>query len=157
MKNRPFSSAALIAVALVGGVWAQSNGVMRDGKSMNHEMDAMKTTYIGCVVSVNHDAQFVLTEVMAEGAKKPAMKKQDAKMAEMKHDDMKHDEMKHDDMKGSEEMMAPATLALKAGSVDLRRHVGHKVSVTGTRLESDGSMTPTFAIESLKVVGKSCR
>ena len=152
MKNRPFSSAALIAVALVGGVWAQSNGVMRDSKSMNHEMDAMKTTYIGCVVSVNHDAQFVLTEVMAEGAKKPAMKKQDAKMAEMKHDDMKHD-----DMKGSEEMMAPATLALKAGSIDLRRHVGHKVSVTGTRLESDGSMTPTFAIESLKVVGKSCR
>ena len=161
MKNRRFSSAALMSFALVGSVWAQSNGAMRNGKSMNHEMDgmgAMKTTYIGCVVSVNHDAKFVLTQVTADAGMKPAMKKQDAKMAAMKHDDMKHDEMKHDEMKSSEDMMVPATFALKAESVDLRKHVGHKVSVTGSRVESEnGTMTPTFAVASLKVVGKSCR
>ena len=102
---------------------------------------------------MNHDARFVLTQVTADPAMKPAMKKHDAKMAEMKHDDMKADEMK-----GHEDGMVPATLALKAASVDLRKHVGNKVSVTGSRIESDGAeLTPTFVITSLKVLSKSCR
>ena len=161
MRNRLFLSASLISVALVGSVGAQSNGAMRDSKPMNHEMnsmDAMKTTYSGCVVSVNHDAHFVLTQVTENAAMKPAMKTQDSKMAAMNHDEMKHDEMKSDEMKSGEDMMVPATLALKTGSIDLRKHVGHKVSVTGSRVESEaGSMTPTFAVASLKVVSKSCR
>lgn len=157
MKNRLFLSASLASVVLVGGVSAQSNGAMPNDHSMKHDMDsmgAMKTTYIGCVESVNHGARFVLTQVTAD-AMKPAMTKHDSK-EDMKSNDMKHDEMKNGD-EGAD-MMVPVALALKAGSVDLRKHVGNKVSVTGSRVESEGAdMTPTFAIASLKVVAKSCR
>jgi hypothetical protein len=149
---------SFVTVVLVGSVWAQSSGTMPNDHSMKHDMDsmgAMKTTYIGCVESVNHGARFVLTQVTAD-AMKPAMKSNDSKMENLKAGEMKHDEMKN----GQEgaDMMVPASLALKAGSVDLRKHVGNKVSVTGARVESDGAdMTPTFAIASLKVVAKSCR
>ena len=172
MKNRFFLSASLVSVVLVGSVWAQSNGAMPDNHSMKHDMDsmgAMKATYVGCVESVNHGARFVLTQVTAD-AMKPTLKKHDSKTEDMKHDDMKHDEMKSGEMKSGEmksemksgqegaDMMVPAALALQAGSVDLRKHVGNKVSVTGSRVESDGAdMTPTFVITSLKVVAKSCR
>jgi hypothetical protein len=158
MKNRFFLSASLVSVVLVGSVWAQSNGAMPDNHSMKHDMDsmgAMKATYVGCVESVNHGARFVLTQVTAD-AMKPARNKHDSKMEDMKHDEMKSGEMKS----GQEgaDMMVPAALALKAGSVDLRKHVGNKVSVTGSPVESDGAdMTPTFVITSLKVVAKSCR
>ena len=158
MKNRFFLGASFVSVVLVGSLWAQSNGAMPDTHSMKHDMDsmgAMKATYVGCVESVNHGARFILTQVTAD-AMKAAMKKHDSKMEDMKPNDMKHGEMKSGE-KGAD-MMVPATFDLKAGSVDLRKHVGKKVSVTGSRVESDSAdMTPTFAITSLKVVAKSCR
>jgi hypothetical protein len=158
MKSRLFLNASLVSVVLVGSVWAQSNGATPDNHSMKHEMDsmaAMKATYVGCVESVNHGARFILTQVTA-AAMKPAMKQHDSKMEDVKPNDMKRDEMKAGEEGAA--MMAPVTFALKAGSVDLRKHVGNKVSVTGSRVEGDGAdMTPTFAIASLKVVARSCR
>jgi hypothetical protein len=61
--------------------------------------------------------------------------------------------------------MAPTTFSLSSASVDLSKHVGHKVSVTGSSahgkmdaMEKDtmAKGTPTFTVKSLKMVAASC-
>jgi hypothetical protein len=40
----------------------------------------------------------------------------------------------------------------------MKRILGQKVSLTGTRAEGEGAdMTPTLTVSALKVVAKSCR
>ena len=166
--NRMLLGASLVSVALATTVGAQSNA-NRDRHAIDNGMAAMNgnTSYVGCIESVNHNARFILTHVADGAAMNTTMKTSDSKMAPMKQDDMKdmkHDEMKdmkHEDMKSGDEatdMMVPATLALKATTVDLRKHVGQKVSLTGMRTEGGGAdMTPALAVTALKVVAKSCR
>lgn len=154
--KRILLGASILSVALATTVWAQSKDTMRMDKGMAPMTG--NAAYVGCIESVNHGARFILTHVSDGTAMNDTMKKPDSKMESMKHDDMK--DMKHDDMKSGDRMgmMAPESFALKTTAVDLRKHVGQKVSLTGTRAEGEGAdMTPTLTVSALKVVAKSCR
>ena len=143
-------STAVVVVAVSSAAGAQSG---KDGdKSMMG--DKMNMTYTGCVEVVNHGGMFLLTH-LSQGHEK-AMKddmttKKD--MGSMKADGPS-------DWNGmSGDHMMPRTLAL-TGSPDLKKHVGQKVSVTGTVSKGvAGTMRhdlDTLTVGVLKVVDKSC-
>ena len=139
---------ACVALAFTAGVGAQ------DKKMAMEKMDrmaAMEKTYSGCVESGQMGA-YTLTHSMIADAKK-SMKQASA----MKKDDhmMKTDSMKKDDAM-THDAMTPAALALSAApGVDLSKHVGHKVTVTGTDGDSVDGMA-TFKVRSVNLVGASC-
>lgn len=138
---------ACVALAFTAGAGAQ-------GKKMAEEkMDhmAMEKTYSGCVES-RQAGSYTLTHSMIADSK-TSMKKADS----MKKDNptMKTDSMKKDDAM-AHDAMAPASLALSAApSVALSKHVGHKVTVTGTDGDSVDGM-PSFKVTSIKMIGGSC-
>jgi hypothetical protein len=128
------------------------------GSKMNGptRADKMGVTYTGCVEAVNHGGSFLLTHVGDDPA---AMMHHD-------HDEMmKHDaEMaKKDEPPMSNEMsgdhMTQTTVAL-TGRSDLRKHVGQKITVTGSLShgisETMSNDRDTLAVSTLKVVAKSC-
>jgi len=123
---------AIVVIAVGTAASAQS------GKDMGAPMqgDKMTTTYTGCVEVVNHGGAFLLTHV---------------------GDD--HEKGMKNDMAMPSDHMMPSTVAL-TGSSDLKKHVGQKVTVTGSL--STGSMGTmrddlhTLTVSSLKVVAKSC-
>ena len=105
----------------------------------------MTMTYTGCVESVNHGGMFLLTKV-------------DRVAAESMHDDMA---MKHsDDMAMKGDAAGTSKAFALAGPADLSKHVGQKVSVTGSL--SEGSMgtmrqdLSTLTVKTLKVIAQSC-
>ena len=123
--------------------------------------DTMSMTYTGCVESVNHGGTFLLTKVDmgAESMHGDTAMKHHDDMA-MKGDAAKP--MQHEQMPMADEkmdMMASKSFVL-AGASNLNKHVGHKVSVTGSL--SDGAMgtmrqdVSTLTIKTLKVIAKSC-
>ncbi len=149
-------STAIVFVSVSAIAHAQSADMNKTSKS-----DMMRTTYTGCVEVVNHGGAFLLTHVgdaakaamhgdttMHDGAEK--MEKTDT--GKMEREPM----AMHD---GKMETMAPNVIAL-TGSSELKKHVGHKVAVTGT--VSHGAMgtmrndLSTLTVSSLKVVAKSC-
>ena len=156
---------AVVAMSVTAAVGAQS----AKAKHQPSKADTMSMTYTGCVESVNHGAAFLLTQVDSGGAESMHADKT------MKHHDdmaMKHDDvaMKSDAAKpmqdeqtrvADEKMdaMSSKSFAL-SGSTNLGKHVGQKVSVTGSL--SDGSMgtmrqnLSTLTIKTLKVIAKSC-
>ena len=138
---------ACISLACTAGVAAQ------DQKMAMEKMDhmAMEKTYSGCVESRQMGTYTLTHSMIADATKsmKPAgaMKKDDhmMKSGSMK----KGDAMTHD-------AMTPAALALSATpGLDLSKHVGHKVTVTGTDGDSVDGMA-TFKVNSVNVVGESC-
>jgi hypothetical protein len=70
----------------------------------------------------------------------------------MAKDAMPKDSMAHDSM--MKDAMA-STLGLASTSVDLAKHVGHKVTVKGVAGDTMGGMA-TFNVKSIKMVGVSC-
>ena len=139
---------AYVALAFTTGVGAQDKKIAME--KMDH-MAAMEKTYSGCVES-RQIGSYTLTHSIIADAKKSlnqagAMKKDDRMT---KNDSMKKDDaMTHD-------AMTPAALALSAApGVDLSKHVGHKVTVTGTDGESIDGMA-TFTVNSVNLVGASC-
>ena len=130
MRTNWILSTAVVAVSLTAVVGAQSTAAM--GKPSPG--GAMRMTYTGCVESVNHGAAFLLTGVERRGAETP--------MANGKMDTM------------------PSTSFALAGSANLSKHVGQKVSVTGSLSDgSTGTMRPdvsTVTVKTLKVIAKSC-
>ena len=133
---------ACVSMAFTAGLGAQ------DQKMGTVKMDhmAMEKTYSGCVES-SQAGSYSLTHSMIADTKK-SMKKGDSTM---KGDPMmKNDAMAHDGM-------APASLALSvaAPGVNLSKHVGHKVTVTGTDGDSMNGMA-TFKVKSIKMIGASC-
>jgi hypothetical protein len=81
----------------------------------------------------------------------------------MKKDAMKKDTMAMDGM--SKDAMAPTALTLTGSSVDLSKHLGHKVSVTGSLAHEKmhamdkgtmGKATSAFTVKSLKMVAATC-
>jgi hypothetical protein len=69
-----------------------------------------------------------------------------------------------DDHMGKDTVV-PTTFSLSSASIDLSKHVGHKVSVTGSSahgkmdaMEKDtmAKGTPAFTVKSLKMVAASC-
>ena len=155
MRMNWMLSAAVVAVSVTAVAGAQS--AKATGKPSKG--DAMRMTYTGCVESVNHGAAFLLTRIDGSEPMRGDMA--------MKHDDMamKGDAaktMKHEQMPMADEKMeamSSRSFAL-AGSTNLSKHVGQKVSVTGS--VSDGSMgtmrqdVSTLTIKTLKVIAKSC-
>jgi hypothetical protein len=138
---------ACVALAVTAGVGAQ------DKKMATEKMDhmAMEKTYSGCVES-RQMGSYTLTHstIAAKKSMKPAA-------GAMKNDDhmMKTDSMKKDDAMTRDAMM-PAALALSAApGVDLSKHVGHKVTVTGTDGDSIDGMA-TFKVNAVNLVGASC-
>ena len=143
-------STALVVVAVSAAVSAQS------GKDMNEPKmgDTMNRTFTGCVEAVNHGGSFLLTHVA------------DDHQAMMHHDGMmKSDSVmaKQDEPGASNEMrddhMMPSAVVL-TGRSDLKKHVGQKVTVTGSLSRGMSETMPndrdTLAVASLKVLAKSC-
>jgi hypothetical protein len=162
MRTNWILATAVVAITVTAAVGAQSASTMQQPAKGN----TMSMTYTGCVESVNQGAAFLLTRV--DGASSESMH---GDMA-MKHDDMamKRDDMAmkgdaaktmpHEQMPMAGETMAPMSKSLALTGSNLGKHVGQKVSVTGSL--SDGSMgamhqdMSTLTVKTLKVIAKSC-
>ena len=156
MKSMMWSVALLVAVVLPAVVGAQS-GSMAKGEKMD-KMEMKEATYTGCIAAGTTAGTFVLTHVADDHMGKDAMKK----------DAMKNDGMKKDTT--AKDTMAATTMPLMSTSVDLGKHLGHKVSVSG--MEAHGKMDamgkdtmakdamakdgPAFTVKSLKMIAASC-
>jgi len=112
------------------------------------KMDKMKseTSYTGCIERSPAGA-FTLGHAMASDTSKKSMAKDVMAKDTMAKDSMAHDSMMKDGM--------ASTLGLASTSVDLGKHVGHKVRVTGVAGDTMGGMA-TFTVKSIKMVGSSC-
>ena len=146
------SVAVLVAAALSVGAAAQASGTMAKGDTMD-KMEMKDATYTGCIEAGTAAGTFRLTHIAADAMGKDAMKT----------DTMKKDPMAND-------TMPPTALTLASSSVDLSKHLGHKVAITGSAahgtmdamgkdtmskdaMTKDGS---AFAVKSLKMVAASC-
>ena len=165
MRTKWVLTTAVVAMSVTAPVGAQSAPATHQPS----KGDAMSATYTGCVESVNHGAAFLLTKIDSVSAESMHGDKT------MKHHDdmtMKHDDMatksgaaptsQHEQTPMADQKMdaMPSKSFALVGSRDLSKHVGQKVSVTGSL--SDGSMgtmrqdVSTLTIKALKVVAKSC-
>jgi len=139
-----------LAAAATVALGAQDK--MMPSAKMDHEM-AWKT-YSGCVER-SSDGAFTLAHAMEV---KPAHGK-DANMKMKDHQAMAKDGMAGESMKDEPmkaEPMNGESLALIAGRVDLAKHVGRKVSVSGTA-KADAMPGPAaFSVTSVKGLAGSC-
>lgn len=144
MDIRAMCGMAAVAIAM-SGLAASAQDKM--GKPM--EMGKEKN-YTGCVEQGASAGTFALGHATAEMAMgKDAIKKDTMGKDAMGHDTMGKDAMKKDAMgKGGMDM---APLSIASESIDLSKHIGHKVAVTGTE---DG--THAFIVTSLKMVAATC-
>lgn len=156
MRMNWMLSVAVVALSVTAAVGAQS----AKPEAMPSSGGMMDMTYTGCVMAVNHGGQFLLTRVdsMAAGSMHDDMAMHHDHDMAMKSDDMA---MKGDDMamKGNKDTMVSKSYFL-AGAANFRKHVGHKVSVSGTLTDGAmGTMRPeatTLTVKTLKVIAKSC-
>ncbi len=158
MRTNWMLATAMVVMSVTTTVGAQQG----KGMATPSKGDMAPMTYTGCVQSVNHGGWFLLAEV--EGVGGQAMH---GDMAMAAHDDMamKADAAKtmpHDQMPMADAKMngMPSTSFALSGSAGLSKHVGQKVSVTGSVSDaSAGTMhhdVPTLTVKSLKVIAKSC-
>jgi hypothetical protein len=146
----------LVAVSSVA-VGAQSGGTMAKGDKMD-KMEMMDANYTGCLEAGSAAGTFMLTHVAtADHLGKDMVTKDTMAKDTMAKDAMAKDGMSH--------AMAPATLTLTGSSVDLSKHLGHKVSITGSLSHEKmdamekgtmGKSTPTFTVKSVKMVAATC-
>jgi hypothetical protein len=137
------------------GVAAQSGSSMNQDKKMDGmaKMDAMDATYTGCIEAVGAN-RFKLAHAVAATA---GMAADSMKESSMKNKDRAMDTMKTPSMTST-------TLALSSTTLDLSKHVGHKVSVSGSLASQMASMDKgamakepaAFTVRSLKTVSGSC-
>ena len=136
------------------GVAAQSGTAMSPDKKMDGvvKMGGMDATYTGCIEAAGA-GQFTLAHaVAATDAMGANSMKESSTKKEMAMDTMKKDSM------------MSTTLTLSSTAVDLGKHVGQKVSVTGsvaTKMATmdKGSMAKepaAFTVKSLRTVSRSC-
>ena len=140
-------STALVLVTVSAAVRAQSGKEISEPK-----MSAM--TYTGCVEAVNHGGSFLLTHVADDHQTMmhhDGMMKSDSEMAK------KEEPRASNDMKG-DHMMPNAVVLI--GRSDLKKHVGQKVTVSGTLSYGMSDDMPNdraiLNVASLKIVAKSC-
>lgn len=158
MRTSWILSTAVVAMSVTAAVGAQSTKAM--GKPS--QGDKMSMTYTGCVESVNHGGTFLLTKVDSVGAESmhgDMAMKHDDEMA-MKGDAAKAMPREQTPMVDDKMDTMPSKSFVLAGSGNLSKHVGQKVSVTGSL--SDGPMgtlrqdVSTLTVKTLKVIAKSC-
>ena len=132
MKNGITAAVTILAVA------ALSQGIGAQDK-MAKPMGKDKT-YTGCIAAGDMAGSYTLTHVMNDMA-------------------MGKDTMKKDTM-GKDSMAKP--MAIDSKSVDLSKHVGHKVAVTGPDramgMKGDAMSKPMAAwtVTSIKMIAASC-
>ena len=123
------------------------------------KMEMKDTTYTGCVEAGSEPGSFTLTHLAAEDHMGNDAMKKDT----MGNDTMKKDTMPKDSM--GKDAMAPMVLSVTGSSVDLGKHLGHKVSVTGSpahgKMDAMGKDTmakgvSAFTVKSLRMVAASC-
>jgi hypothetical protein len=134
----------VMCCGFVAVVLAVSAAAGAQDRKMDDMMDKMKseTSYTGCIER-SPDGAFTLGHAMASTA---------TTNKSMAKDSMAKDSMAHDSM--MKDAMA-STLGLASTSVDLAKHVGHKVIVKGVAGDTMGGMA-TFTVKSIKMVGSSC-
>lgn len=156
MKNLMTPALTILTIAAMSQV-----GIAQD--KMAKPMGKDKT-YTGCIAAGDVAGSYTLTHVTAEMA---------MGHGEMKKDPMVgHGEMKKDPA-GKNQMGKDATahsMAITSTSVDLAKHVGHKVSVTGpdngmgmamgkgdtVAKETMGKGKADWSVTSLKMVAATC-
>ena len=146
-----FAAAVLVMSAAAGA---------QDAKMDN--MGGMKAekSYTGCIER-SPDGSFTLAHAMASDTtdKTSMMKKSTTKKSKESktHDGMAKDAAAHDSM--AKDAMAEGAMAsalrLSSTSVDLSKHVGHKLTVKGVAGDTMDGMT-SFVVKSIKMVGSSC-
>lgn len=166
MKWSMSGVAVLVAAVCSVVASAQSGGTMPKADTMD-TMQKMDASYTGCIEAGSGAGTFTLTHLEAadhmskETMKTDSMKKADSMTKDtmaMKKDTMASDSMSHDSM-------APTALTLAGSQADFRKHVGHKVTVTGSHAHENmdamkkdtmDKSAPTFTVKSLKMVATSC-
>ena len=141
MKNWITPALTILAVASMGHVAGAQDKM---AKPMGKEK-----TYTGCIAAGEMAGTYSLTHVTTEmGMGKDAMKK-----------DMAKDTMAKD------AMAKPMTMTIESKTIDLAKHVGHKVSVTGpdsamgkgmAKPDAMGKNMPAWSVTSLKMVAATC-
>lgn len=143
MKNWMTSALAIVAVATMSHVAVAQDKM---AKPMGKEK-----TYTGCIATGDMAGTYTLTNPVAEMA--------------MGGDAMKKDTVGKDSM-AKPAMAKPMTIESK--TIDLAKHVGHKVSVTGPdsamamgkpdamSKDSMGKGMPAWSVTSLKMVAATC-
>jgi hypothetical protein len=150
---------AAMAMTAAVSVAAQTAGTkMPDDKMAKPAMaakDAKEMTYTGCVAAGTAAGTYMLNNMMSDMAAKPAATTQPA-AGSMGKDTMRHD------------ASMPMSVMLMGTKVDFSKHVGHKVSVTGTMAKGDamakdaavpasGSMPmSSVSVSSVKMISTTC-
>ena len=142
----------LVAVALTVSAVASAQD-----RKMDDKMNKMKseTSYTGCIER-SPDGAFTLGHAMAssattkksmakDGMAQESMAKDGMAQESMAKDGMAKDGMAHDSMMKDS---TASTLALASTSVDLAKHVGHKVTLTGIAGDTMGGLA-TFNVKSI--------
>ena len=134
MKNWMTPALTILAVAAMSHV-AGAQDKMAKPMGM-----AKEKTYTGCIAAGEMAGTYTLTNAVAEMA-------------------MGGDAMKKDTM-GKDSMAKP--MAIDSKSIDLAKHVGHKVSVTGPDTamamgkDTMGKPMAAWSVTSLKMVSATC-
>jgi pentapeptide MXKDX repeat protein len=146
------------AIASLGA--AQSGG----GMKMNG-MEMAPVSYTGCL-EAGAGNTFTLTHAAETSMSKDGMAAKGMAKDSMAKDSMAKDGMAKPDTKMesaamNHDSMASWTFALTAGpSVALKKHAGHKVSLTGTpvhgQMDADGKEIAAISVTSLKTIAKAC-
>ena len=137
------------------GIAAQSGSSMSQDRKMDGsaKMGAMDATYTGCIEAAGA-GKFTLAHAVAATSHMAA--------DSMKEPPMKKNELAMDTMK--KDSMMSTMLTLSSTAVDLSKHVGRKVSVTGSLAPQMASMDKGamakepagFTVKSLKRVPGAC-
>ena len=163
MKWNLSGIAILVAAVCSVAVTAQSGTTMAKGDTMS-KMEMKDTTYTGCIEAGSTVGSFTLTHLSSD----ERMGKEMMKPGAMKNDGMAQDNMAKDTMAKEhmgQDAMMPTTVNLAGATIDLRKYLGNKVSVTGSltneKMDAMGKGTmnkasSTFTVKSLKMVAASC-
>ena len=136
------------------GIAAQSGSPMSQDKKMDRgaKTGGMDATYTGCIEAAGADKFTLAHAVEASDAMGANSMKEPSTKKEMAMDTMKKDSM------------MSTTLTLSSAVVDLSKHVGQKVSVTGSAAPKMAPMDKgtmekepaAFTVKSLRTVSGSC-
>jgi hypothetical protein len=147
MKNVMCGGFVAVVLAMAPVVGAQDH-------KMDDKMNTMKSemSYTGCIEQ-SPDGGFTLGHAMASSATtKKSMTGDSMAKESMAKDAMAKGAMAHDST--MKDAMA-STLGLASTSVNLAKHVGHKVTVKGVAGDTMAGMA-TFNVKSIRMVGASC-
>lgn len=145
-----FAGAATLAATVAAGAQA-ANGA---GTGQMDQMNMAKA-YVGCLARTS-DRHYTLTNASVADMKSDKPMSKDTMAMDkdaMGKDAMSKDAMSQDAM-GKDAMMS-LTLGLTSAKVDLSKHVGHQVSVSGVDAQPMGKMA-MFTVTSLTMVANSC-